>query len=61
MNSKNKPEDVPEDPAVAESRDSTTDDGSYVGRAGGDESFDDEETGAEARAADDQAVQEPPD
>ncbi len=50
MTSKDKKEDVPDDPDVAESRASETDDGSYVGRASGDESFDTETTGAEARS-----------
>ncbi|MDY6999764.1 MAG: hypothetical protein SW019_24500 [Actinomycetota bacterium] len=39
-------EDVEDDPAVAASRD----DGSYVGQVSGDDDFDAEESGAEARS-----------
>lgn len=44
-------EDVQEDPKVASSRAGKDgDDGSYVGEAGPDDSFDAGETGAEARS-----------
>jgi hypothetical protein len=43
-------EDVGSDPTVATSRSSKDDDGSYVGEASGDDSFDAGETGAEARS-----------
>lgn len=46
---KNEP-DVEDDPAVAASRASEQEDGSYVGRTFSDDDFDAGETGAEARA-----------
>lgn len=45
-------EDVDKDPHVAAAREDTGEDGSYVGRASGDDDFDAEETGAEARSTD---------
>lgn len=44
--------DVEADPKVASSRAGEDDDGDYVGRASGDEDFDTEESGAEARSDD---------
>jgi hypothetical protein len=43
-------EDVGSDPTVATSRASKDGDGTYVGEAGDDDSFDAGETGAEARS-----------
>jgi hypothetical protein len=45
-------EDIDADPNVAGSRASADGDGSYVGRASGDDDFDSGETGAEARSQD---------
>ena len=50
-NDKSEP-DVESDPKVASSRANEEDDGNYVGRASGDEDFDTEESGAEARSSD---------
>ena len=45
-------EDVDNDEHVASARENAGEDGSYVGRASGDDDFDAEESGAEARSTD---------
>lgn len=45
-------EDVDNDPHVAAAREDSGEDGSYVGRASGDDDFDAGESGAEARSTD---------